>query len=62
MEIYGLERSLSSVFISHKEHTDYPEEEYIISCLKDIGWIILLEEFPRILNSPIKYREWPECR
>ena len=60
MEIYRLKRGLSSILISHEEHTYHPEKEDIISGLEDIGWIVLPEELSRILYRIVEYREWPE--
>ena len=60
MKIDLLEWSLSCIFVPHEQHPNHPEEENIMACLEDICRIVFLEEFSRILEVPVKDREWPE--
>lgn len=60
MEVDSFEWSLSSIFVSHEEHTDNPKEENIISCFEYICWVVFFEELTRCIEIPVENRKRPE--
>src|SRR5699024_12781412 len=53
-----MERSFSCLLISRENHTNYPEENNVISRYKHIGWIEIIQIF--CLFWPTKCGKWPK--
>ena len=59
MEEYGMERCFSCLFITGENHTDYPEENDIVTGYQYIGRIEIIHLF--CFFRPAQCGEWPQC-